>query len=265
MSAFVRGYQGSAGKPELHVRLSRESECRVARLRLTLRVFLKWTTLFFLVVESLALIGHLLVLASKIGHWNEALNQTSWGQVALELTLRFAIVGLIVSAYLRLEALSKLPPTITRQSALLATRAVQSILLATIALCALVAERITGHAYPVPNISRWTILALTFGTVIPVLISRRKLLFLANEKLRRDPHDADALSQWRRITIFSMFIAVSIAAYGFILRMMGNGRILAWPFFFVAATLLFLWRPRMDDGSSSPANPFSDPNTVKSR
>jgi hypothetical protein len=94
---------------------------------LTLRVFLKWTALFFLVVEALGLIASFLDLALKIAHWNEALSRASWGETALELTLRFAIVGLILSAYLHLRNVSQLPLSITRQSALLTTRAAQSI------------------------------------------------------------------------------------------------------------------------------------------
>src|SRR5271156_4950070 len=202
----------NAGKPELRVRLSRESKCRAARLRLTLRVFLKWTVLLFLVFESLPLIGSLLVLASKIGHWNETLSRASWGQLVLELTLRFAIVGLILSAYFRLENLSQIPLTITRQSALLTTAAVQSILLAIIAIYALVAERMTGRVALAPLLSAWSLSALALGTVIAGLILRKRLLHLANEELRRDPQDANGLTRWRRVTIFSMVLAESIGS-----------------------------------------------------
>lgn len=229
-----------------------------ARLRLTLRVFLKWTVLFVLVFESLPLIGSLLVLASKIGHWNETLSRASWGQLALELTLRFAIVGLILSAYFRLENLSQLPLTITRQSALLTTGAVQSILLAIIAIYALVAERMTGRVALAPLLSAWNLSALALGTVIAGLILRKRPLYLANEKLRRDPQDANGLSRWRRVTVFSMLLAESIGSYGFILRAGGDPRTVAWPFFAASVALLFLWKTQMDGGNSSPANPFSN-------
>ena len=35
-------------------------------------------------------------------------------------------------------------------------------------------------------------------------------------------------------------------------------------FFIVSVALLFLWSPHLDDGISSPANPFSNPKDVKS-
>ena len=76
-------------------------------MRLTLRVFLRWVTLFFLVLESLSLIASLLKFALKIAHWNEAFGRAPWAEPVLELTLRFTIVGLILSAYLRLSSLLK--------------------------------------------------------------------------------------------------------------------------------------------------------------
>ena len=234
-------------------------------MRLTLRVFLKWTALFFLAVESLGLIGSLLVLALKIAHWNHALSRASWGECALEPTLRFAIVGSILFAYLRLENLSQLPLTITRQSALATTRAVQSVLLVTIALYAFAAERITRHAVPVPLLSAWSLSALALGTVIASIFLRRRLFLFANEKLCRDPQDANGLGRWRWGTILSMLLAASIGIYGFLLRMMGNARTIAWPFFFASVALLFLWGPHLDDGTSSRANPFSNQKDVKSR
>lgn len=231
---------------------------------MTFRVILKWTALFFLVVESLSLIGSLLVLALKMAHRNEALGRAWWGEPALESSLRFAIVGLILSAYLHLENVSKLPLTITRQSALLSSRAVRSILLAVIAVYALVAERRTGHANMAPLLPAWGLSVLALGTVITILILRKRLLFLANEKLRRDPQDADGLGQWRRVTMLSMVLAHSIGIYGFILRMSGCARTVAWPFFFASVALLLLWRPQLDAGTRSGASPFPNQEDVKS-
>lgn len=94
---------------------------------LSLRVLSKWVTLFFLILESLGLIAALLKVALKIAYPHQVFAPALWAEPTLELTLRFAIVGLILSAYLRLRTTSQLPPVVTRQSALLTTRAVQSI------------------------------------------------------------------------------------------------------------------------------------------
>ena len=234
-----------------------------ARLPLTLRVFLKWTALFFLVVEALGLLASLLNVALKMTHSSEALSRASWVGTALELTLRFAIVGLILSAYLHLRNVSHLPLNITRQSALLTTRAAQSVLLATIALYATLAERIAGSAEPSPLLSAWILCPVALGTVISTLIVRRRFLFLANEELSRDPHDAKGLGRWRMVTIMSMVLAMSIGLYGFMLRVTGTVRTIAWPFFLASVVLLLLWRPHLD-GTTSPASPFSNQRDVNS-
>ncbi len=229
-----------------------------------LRAFLKWTALFFLVIESLGLIASFLDLYLKLAHWNEALSRRSWGETTLELTLRLAIVGLILSTYLHLRKVSQLSLTITRQSALQTTRAAQSALLAAIALYALTAERITGNIDREPFLSAWSVSAYALGTVITSLFLRRRFLLLANEELRRDPHNEKGLSRWRMATIVSMALAMSIGLYGFMLRMMGYARTVEWPFFFVSVALLLLWRPHLDDGTSSPPNPFSNQTNAKS-
>ena len=89
------------------------------------------------------------------------------------------------------------------------------------------------------------------GTVISTVIVRKRFLHLANEELRRDPNDARALSQWRKITMMSMVLAMSIGLYGFTLRTMGDSQLVEWLFFFASVVLLFLWRPRLGDATSS--------------
>lgn len=229
-----------------------------------LRAFLKWTALFFLVIESLGLIASFLELYLKPAHWNQALSRASWGATTLELILRSVIVGFILSAYLHLKSVSQLPLTITRQSALLTARAVQSVLLAAIALYALAAERMTGNMGRDAFISAWNLAALAVGTVITTLIVRRRFLLLANEELRRDPHNEKGLNRWRMATIISLVLAMSIGSYGFLLRTMSYTQTVEWSFFFVSAALLLLWRPHLDDGTSSPPNPFADPADSKS-
>lgn len=234
-------------------------------MRLTLWTFLKWVSLFFLVVESLGLAGSLLNLGLKLAHPNAALGHPTWGDAALELTLRFALVGLVLSAYFYLRDVSRLPPIATRESVLLTTRAVQSGCLAAVALYALVGEKPARLADQGLLLSAWSLFAAALGTVITGLFLRRRILHLANERLRRDPHDPEALSQWRRVTIMSLVLAMSIALYGFALRMSGKARIVESAFFLASVGLLFLWRPHLADVPSSSSNPFSPTQNVESR
>lgn len=84
-------------KTEPHVRLSRHSEYQATRMPLRLRVLSKWVTLPIL--ESFGLIAALLKVALKIAHPNKVFGPPLWAEPALELTLRFAVVGLVLSAY----------------------------------------------------------------------------------------------------------------------------------------------------------------------
>lgn len=205
----------------------------------------KWVTLFFLILESLSLVSALLKVALKIAR-PQVHVPPLWAEPALELPLRFAIVGLILSAYLRLRAASQLPRVITRQSALLTTRSVRSILFATIALCLLTAERTTGHAGQARLLPLWALVAVALATVCVGLLFRRRVLSGLNAALLRSPNDASVLGRWQQFTIQNMFFVMSIGLFGFILRTTGDPRAIAWPFFIFSAILLFLWSPHLE-------------------
>lgn len=226
-------------------------------MQLTLRKFLKASALLFLAMEALALIASLVEFAAKMTYWSRASFRTSWLGAAIEPTLRFVIMGLTLSCYLHLRNASRLPLNATRQSALLTTRAVQSALLAAIALYALVAEKIGGFPDQTSLLPAWSLCAVAFLTVVAALVLRKRLLFVANQGLRRDPDNAEALSRWQKVTIVSMVLAMSIALYGFCLRIMGNSRSIEWAFFLVSVALLFLWKPHLDDAAASPETRFS--------
>ena len=74
---------------------------------LNLRVLSKWVRLFFVIFESLGFIAALLKVALKIAYPHEVFGPAVWAEPMLELTLRIAIVGLILSAYLRLRTTSR--------------------------------------------------------------------------------------------------------------------------------------------------------------
>jgi hypothetical protein len=75
---------------------------------------------------------------------------------------------------------------------------------------------------------------------------RRKKLFPALDRLRRDPIDAGALKEWRFSTNLSLVLTMSIALYGLVLRILGGSRLISWPFFVAALLLMLMWRPQLD-------------------
>jgi len=43
-----------------------------------------------------------------------------------------------------------------------------------------------------------------------------------------------------------LVLAVSVALYGLVLRVLGASRLVAWPFFLLALSLMLAWRPQLD-------------------
>ena len=60
------------------------------------RSLLKWAVLIFLIIESLALIASALELGLKASTSSLGWSRALYGVAALEVILRFAIVGLVV-------------------------------------------------------------------------------------------------------------------------------------------------------------------------
>jgi hypothetical protein len=87
---------------------------------------------------------------------------------------------------------------------------------------------------------------LAFYTGLQGFYFRRKRLLPALEKLHRDPNDARALNQWRGSIVINLCLASAIAVYGIVLRFMGAGRRVSWPFFVSALILMLVWRPQLD-------------------
>lgn len=220
-----------------------------------LRILLKWIALLYLIVESLGLVAACLKLGLKLTQSNGSLSYGPVGDLSLNVAVHLAITGAILSAYLLLRKLSRLPLVVTRESALLAARAAQSGCLAVIGICALASERMTAVARPSVLFSAWAISSSAVGTVIVASFLRRRFLSQANDWLRTDHAGVEAIRQWRMWTILSMGLALSVAMYGFTLRMQGYVRAVEWFFFACAVVLLFLWRPRLSEGPSALENP----------
>jgi hypothetical protein len=54
--------------------------------------------------------------------------------------------------------------------------------------------------------------------------------------------------------ILSMVLTMTVALFGFALRMVGSSREVAWPFFIASIILMLLWRPRLDYRHKDPPN-----------
>jgi hypothetical protein len=199
------------------------------------------------------LLAYSLDLAWKLVHWRKAFGGVPLWGIALGLTVRFAFMGFILALYLRLKRVPQEPLTITRatKNALVrSTRIMHIVMLAAIVGYIFLAERMPRPTSDAPAVLVETFSILATLMVVIALGFRRKLLPSAIEELRRDAGDATALGRWRMANILSMALTMSVALYGFVLRTMGGNRRVVWPFFIASVTLMLLWRPRLDEGTS---------------
>jgi hypothetical protein len=218
-----------------------------------LRPILKWIAFFYLLIESLASVGACFELFLGLAQPNGSFPGRPLSDLGLNVAIHLVIVGSLLPAYLFLRKLSQLPLAVTRQSALLTARAAQSGLLAVIGLCALASESIPAIAERTLLFSAWAIAASAVGTLALTLFLRKKFLSETNDQLRSDPANVEAIGQWRKWTITSMVLAMSVGMYGFTLRMAGYGRAVEWSFFACAAVLLFFWGPRLSEATGAKA------------
>jgi hypothetical protein len=138
-----------------------------------------------------------------------------------------------------------------RPAALRQLRTMHAIFVVVIFMWAYVSE-ITARAGSETTQTLVIAIAIVAGLeLILAYYSRAKRAIPAIEKLQRDPNDAVAMLQWRSGTILSMVLAMSVALYGLVLRTVGAGRRVSWPFFLVALIFLMVWRPRLDLNSNT--------------
>src|SRR5690242_14324966 len=130
-------------------------------------------------------------------------------------------------------------------------RLIHVIMLAAVVGYIYTAEVLSKPATDLPAIF---VLAFSILAAVEVAIAfylRRKMLPSAFETMRSNPEDAPALGRWRAANVLSMVFALSVALYGFTLRFLGGSRLIAWPFFLASLVLMWLWRPHLEEGTSS--------------
>jgi hypothetical protein len=128
-------------------------------------------------------------------------------------------------------------------------RTIHSVLLFSVPVYALVGEGLARRTYR-PSLA----LPLTFSGVAAVallvaLLTRSRMVFPAQEILRRRAGDATALAQWRAGCLISLVACESVALCGFALRVVSHPLAQALPFYLVATVLMLSWTPRLDTSS----------------
>lgn len=105
-----------------------------------------------------------------------------------------------------------------------------------------------GELIQIPPSPDLTIMVLVFGFVGLADLGlgfflRQSILGSAQETLRRDPKNDEALQSWRRGNILSFVFGTTIVIFGLVVRVLVGRIELALPFYIIGGIALILWRP----------------------
>jgi len=133
-----------------------------------------------------------------------------------------------------------------KESTLKAVRTIHGSMLAAVLLLALTAERLSGTSESAERIFVVVIGVLSILEVSLALFFRKTFVIASTERLRIQPSDTDALTRWKIGSILVSGFSLTVAMFGFVLRVLGAPLSQSLPFYVLAAVLLLLWWPRLD-------------------
>jgi hypothetical protein len=132
-----------------------------------------------------------------------------------------------------------------RAASLRQMRTVHAIFIAVVFMYGYVSEVVVSAGTEITQPFIYAFAVLACGELMLARYFHAKKAIPAMEKIRRAPNDAEALKQWRAGILVTLVLVLSVALYGFVLRILGAGRRVAWPFFAVALIFLLVWRPNL--------------------
>ena len=77
-----------------------------------------------------------------------------------------------------------------------------------------------------------------------ILFFRQRLIPPAEEVLRTQPEDANALRRWRTANLITLTLAEAVVLYGLALRFLGGTLLQAAPFYAAGVLLMVVFTPR---------------------
>ena len=130
-------------------------------------------------------------------------------------------------------------------SAVRLVRQVQIAMLATIALYAVVGERLAGKIAQDPANALFHALSFISISLVGATVVIRRTLVLPSEVLLKErSDDAVAVARWRTGYLFLYALCEMLGLFGFILRMSGFTLGNVWGFYLGGFLLLLLYSPR---------------------
>jgi hypothetical protein len=136
-------------------------------------------------------------------------------------------------------------PIQTIESTLRTVRTLHGILLFTMFLYAVTAEKIQGARSQALNPAFLSGLAVASIAILGIAqFMRVKYVRSALDTLSSTPDDPSSLANWRKGAIVSDVLLESIVLCGFVVRFLGGTFVEALPFYAVGIGLMILWWPQ---------------------
>lgn len=139
--------------------------------------------------------------------------------------------------------------------ALRTVRLIQIAMLASIALCILVGERVSHRAAPDTTLF-YALSCLSIGTVGAILVARRTLVSQSEIQLLKTPDEPMALGRWKTGYIATYALCEALALIGLVLRLSGFRLAQVWPYYLggFALMLIFVARPPRAEPNDGPTS-----------
>ena len=123
-------------------------------------------------------------------------------------------------------------------------RVIQTAFLVAVVIYIAIAEK-AGPREPKDVKQIQILLMLMAATPVGVILFfRQRLIPPAEEVLRTQPEDANALRRWRTANFITLVLAEAVVLYGFVLRFMGGTLLQAAPFYAAGVLLMVVFTPR---------------------
>ncbi|MGA8220819.1 MAG: hypothetical protein WB780_04130 [Candidatus Acidiferrales bacterium] len=135
-------------------------------------------------------------------------------------------------------------PLLTLDGTVRHIRILHTILLFTLIVYPIVAEKIGPHQSRDISVIWLSILAVSLIVCGIAFYFQFKRVRPAAERLQVQPDDASALVRWRAGNIVSFVLVEAVMLYGFALRFLGGTLQQSLPFYVVAIALMLMWWPQ---------------------
>ena len=139
-------------------------------------------------------------------------------------------------------------PTLTIETAVRRARIIAGCFLVYLALLPFFLERFVPATSSTPDRTLFAAICIVCVVEIGVTLAIRRRTPLVREEIAPQEAAPSATRKWLKVQMMSYAIAISVALYGVVFRVLGAELMITVPFYAVALVLLLFWWPRRSGG-----------------